>query len=472
MRGGRSLGTSKQLKGIRAFIRSGDDAVARVRRAMGCTARTASRFVAMLTLIERYQLDGAGVTDSLWTTMMQDEAFTPLLDVKSARRMVGTLARLYRAEQRRRPGPAPRAVRATPNAKGQEDQTRAAAHGCVAAAMLDSAAVAAQVVPAPGSVRYAHLQTIAGIAHQLAGYLESGGGAAGLWPIASLGLQLSVEECGPGWVTRDSGVGIVPVISLEQTLGSWWIPEDVRRLRAHTPGSRVEVLLEREASLVADVVPMFWHWLRNIVADAEEATGLRLMPAEAWKQALLDAQLPKDGLAAPFFGSLVYLATKRHFARLGIPGHGELPHGEPTPLAMYPSSGRYVLIRPYYPPVANRDAMSEVYTPPGRADPARRTVIITKKLGMPIDPDLPWAHSDEEPGGSITFTGARSDPSQHASIVAVHQQLARLYQDDPRTAALCEHYAAIYGLRAEAAALLAAFRPEDAKQGSCDTCPE
>lgn len=88
-----------ELRGaIRAFDSSGDPTTA-IRSVLKCDPETARRYCAMLTLIERYDVSGE-VGDDRWAMLMQDDAFTPLLEVRSARAMLGRLARVREAVRR------------------------------------------------------------------------------------------------------------------------------------------------------------------------------------------------------------------------------------------------------------------------------------------------------------------------------------------------------------------------------------
>lgn|GEM_PF-6708914 len=83
---------------IDAFSSSADAAKA-IQTAVDCDVLPARRYGSKRTLIERCKITGE-VTDDLWAKVMQDDAFTPRLGVRSARVMVGRLARVYWASRR------------------------------------------------------------------------------------------------------------------------------------------------------------------------------------------------------------------------------------------------------------------------------------------------------------------------------------------------------------------------------------
>lgn len=249
-----------------------------------------------------------------------------------------------------------------------------------------------------------------------------------------------------------------------------WSPfrnEDIRRLRSHWPNWRLWELADPVWPLPYDAfVGAFWPWLQSAVRAAENRTGLLLQPTQAHRDLELDAQVESDGLAVPFFSSLVYLATKRHMARLGISGHSEAQHGEPSPFVVYRDSGRYVLARPLYPPVLSRADLYPVHAPPGYT--LSKRMIIVPHLGLPLDPDLPWPREEPEPEGTIWFVAARCDPKLQEAVHEAHRSLAAELERNDETGHVCELWKAAEAFWTEARTMLATASPDDLATGYCD----
>ncbi len=334
--------------------------------------------------------------------------------------------------------------------------------------------------PWPSTLRYGHTpDSLRAVREFMQRHAEARDQSANLSIGLRTGATPSVHQLWLAGVLRDIADGLggpeFPHLAAMQSLdvwrtatADWWtdhggrpalvwtaraIPAetDVELVRAHSENwagwSAYESLLSRDDKVGA----LLWDLLEEVVASAETESGLPLLRPASWRYADLDVRLNAAGLGSGFFGSMLYMATKRHLMLLGVAGFWEHPGEQHGPLVGYhwQVTDQHVWANiPLWPdtPIAER----------GRQHPAMRAILgeFTRRPGFRMHP-VPIARCPEE---------------QADGVIHVHKRALLALRQDARVRRLCEEWLEAERAREQVIDLFRSVEPATLHDPGCVAC--
>ena len=386
------------LQKIIAAFRSSADAVKAVREVVSCDPVTARRYVAMLTLIERYEIAGE-VTNDLWAKVMQDDGFTPLLEVGSARAMVGRLARLRRTAGDNKHSPRSSGTEAGAYESDARTGAREEGSGGVVGTTL----------------ALVERQAVVGMARELADLLDMSTPAHGMirpiWPETLQDLA--------GLEARGMDLrGPTQPLAAQSPTHAWTGKPSTEALRRRFKDAAFWQLVDQTwPAQRAAFADCFGRWLARLVSDAQAATGLPLVVPRGRSENGDKIRPTAHGILPGFVDTVTELGTRPHLRRLGL---NDAP---------------------------DSNAVLGYKAPWGQAKVPLRFVRLASARGLPMDG--PWSYIPSQEWGiptsgddvrtaDLVFCGE----DQWPSVRDAHNSLVGRYRQDPETDRLCLLWAA------------------------------